>query len=204
MSIPTYTPKYPPDGSSLGQTKSVIRNNLDGTFQTLGIDHVNNNGKPGSQPACYHTIIHEFTQTNVSTVPGYSQIFSGVPGTLIINGVVTPNTSTSTDSQLFYLTAQGGPSQLTGNHAASNGYNWMGGILFQWGTFNSDGGPGQIVTLPIPFPRNFFAAQATMIRNSSNVDVIYSTTNATPGVVSTISFRDTSSGNPFFWFAIGN
>ena len=44
MSIPTYTQGYPPDGSSLGQTKSVIRNNLDGTFLTLAVDHVDNNG----------------------------------------------------------------------------------------------------------------------------------------------------------------
>ena len=49
MSIPAFTPGYPPDGSSLGETKSVIRNNLDGTFLTLGVDHINNNGQPGSE-----------------------------------------------------------------------------------------------------------------------------------------------------------
>ncbi len=50
MAIPIYTLGYPPDGSSLGQTKTTIRNNLDGTFLTLGGDHVNNNGQPGSIP----------------------------------------------------------------------------------------------------------------------------------------------------------
>ena len=63
MGIPAYVPGYPPDGSSLGQTKSTIRNNLDGTFQTIAVDHINNNGDPGSQPPGYHTIIHEVPQT---------------------------------------------------------------------------------------------------------------------------------------------
>lgn len=205
MPIPTYTLGYPPDGSSLGQTKAVIRNNLDGTFQTLAVDHVNNNGQPGSNPAGYHTIIHQVTQTNVSTVSGVNQIFSGKPGTLVVNGVTTPAVPNNGDVQLYSLTGMGNLSQLTGyNTGTPNGYCWSGGLLFQWGKFNSSGGSGQIITLPIPFPKNFFNAQATMIRNSSNVDVIYCTSNPTSGVVSQISFRDTSGGNPFYWFAIGN
>jgi hypothetical protein len=90
MPIPAYTPGYPPDGSSLGQTKAVIRNNLDGTFQTLAVDHIDNNGNPGSQPAGYHTVIHQVPQTSVNTASGYNQIFSGFPGTLIVNGLTTP------------------------------------------------------------------------------------------------------------------
>jgi len=204
MPIPTYTPGYPPDGSSLGQTKAVIRNNLDGTFQTLGIDHVNNNGQPGSQPAGYHTLIHQVTQTSISTETGYNQIFSGVPGTLVVNAGTTSAVPNDGDTQFYSLSSLGTLTQLTGYKASTNGYCWAGGILFQWGRFSSSGGAGQIVTLPIPFPNNFFNAQATMLRNSSNIDVIYSTTNPTAGIVSQITFRDTSSGNPFYWFAIGN
>ena len=101
MPIPTYTPGYPPDGSSLGQTKSTIRNNLDGTFQTLAIDHVNNNGQPGSNPAGYHTIIHQVSQTSVSTVSGVNQVFSGVPGSLRVNTVTTPIITPGGDTQLY-------------------------------------------------------------------------------------------------------
>ncbi len=204
MGLPTFTQGYPPDGSSLGQTKAIIRDNLDGTFLTVAVDHVDNNGQPGANPAGYHTIIHEVPQTNVTTVGGYNQLFCGVPGTLIVNGVATPAVPNNGDLQFYSLTGLGTLSQLTGYSAATSGYCWAGGLLFQWGRFNSTGGSGQIVTLPIPFPRNFFNAQATMIRNSSNVDVIYSTTNPTVGIVSQIVFRDTSSGNPFYWFAVGN
>lgn len=203
MGIPTFTQGYPPDGSSLGQTKAVIRDNIDGTFLTLAVDHVNNNGQPTPNPAGYHKIIHQVTQTNVSTISGVNQVFSGIPGTLIVNGITTPTIPANGDTQLYSLTGMGGLSQLTGNSATANGYCWVGGILIQWGTKSSSGGV-QNVTLPIPFPKNFFISQATMIRNSGNVDTVYALTTATVGVVTTISFRDTSSGNSFFWFAIGN
>ena len=133
MPIPTYTLGYPPDGASLGQTKSTIRNNLDGTFQTLAVDHVNNNGQPGSQPAGYHTIIHQVTETNVSTVSGHNQVFSGVPGTLIVNGVTTLAVPPNGDTQLYSLSGAGALAQLTGFSATANGYAWVGGVLLQWG-----------------------------------------------------------------------
>lgn len=201
MPIPTYTLGYPPDGSSLGQTKVVIRNNLDGTFQTLGVDHVNNNGTNGSLTGNAGT--HAQAQfLNRPTVPGglsngyetvYSKSTTGQGELYFTRG------STGVE---FQLTA--GPNSTT-NFGAANGWTFLpGGIILQWGIKNSTGGSGQVVTLPTAFPNNFFSAQATMIRNSSNVDAIYSTTNPTVGVVTQIVFRDTSSGNPFYWLAIGN
>jgi hypothetical protein len=160
MPIPTYTPGYPPDGSSLGQTKSTIRNNLDGTFQTLNIDHVNNNGQPGSNPAGYHTIIHQVTQTNVTTVSGVNQVFSGVPGTLIVNGVTTPTIPPGGDQQLYSLTGGGRLSQLTGSSATQTGYCWIGGILLQWGVFAMTSSPTS-VTFPIAFPNATFSVVIT-------------------------------------------
>lgn len=160
MPIPTYTPGYPPDGSSLGQTKSVIRNNLDGTFETLNVDHINNNGQPGSQPAGYHTIIHEVPQTSVSTVTGYNQVFSGVPGTLVVNGTTTPAIPNNGDQQLYSLTGAGALSQLTGSNTSTNGYAWVGGILLQWGVTNALPG-GSPVSFPIPFPNNVFSVTCT-------------------------------------------
>jgi hypothetical protein len=157
MPIPTYTPGYPPDGSSLGQTKSTIRNNLDGTFQTLAVDHVNNNGQPGSNPAGYHTIIHEVPQTAVATVSGFNQLFSGVPGTLSVNATTTPAIPANGDTQLYSLSAAGVLAQLTGFLANQNGYAWIGGILLQWGIFsmgtNVTSNP---ITYPIPFPNKVF------------------------------------------------
>jgi Putative tail fiber protein gp53-like, C-terminal len=196
MPIPTYTPGYPPDGSSLGQTKSTIRNNLDGTFETLNVDHINNNGQPGSQPAGYHTIIHQVTQTNVSTVNNYNQVFSGVPGTLIVNGVTTPNIPSSGDTQLYSLTGAGTLYQLTGVSPGSFGFAWVGGILLQWGTATVASGTS--VTFPETFPHACLNVQVTA--NASSFGIVgtdgYSTSSFTfkYSLIGTVTFA---------WFAIG-
>lgn len=157
MPIPTYTPGYPPDGSSLGQTKATIRNNLDGTFETIAVDHINNNGQPGSNPPGYHTVIHEVPQSSVSTVNGYNQIFSGVPGSLVVNGTTTPAVPNNGDQALYSLTGGGILSQLTGSSASTNGYAWVGGILLQWGIFAMGSNVGtKSIPYPIPFPNNVF------------------------------------------------
>jgi len=160
MAIPTFTPGYPPDNSSLGQTKSTVRNNLDGTFQTLNIDHVNNNGQPGSQPAGYHTIIHEVSQTNVTTVANYNQIFSGVPGTLIVNGVTTRAFPAGGDTQLYSLSGTGILSQLTGQNIATPGYLIIGRILIQWGSFANDPSGSNPITFSPPFSADPYFAIA--------------------------------------------
>lgn len=126
MSIPTFTPGYPPDGSSLGQTKVVMRNNSDGTFQTLAVDHINNNGQPGGRPAGYHKVIHMVPQAgNPAAIPGYGQLFGK-----------TVNSFTN-DEALFYETGNGLVQQLTVNLtplATTTGYTFIpGGIIVQWG-----------------------------------------------------------------------
>lgn len=208
MVIPTYVPGYPPDGSSLGQTKSTIRNNLDGTFQTLAIDHINNNGVPGSQPPGYHTVIHQVPQASVSTVAGYNQVFSGVPGTLIVNGVTTPAIP-PTDQQLYSLTGGGILSQLTGHSAATNGYQWVGGLLFQWGIINSLSSTGTVTfaTSNVSFPNNCFNVQITLIAHSGGTS---SSNTAAPitGTISKNAFNYSYTGSTsyvgFYWTAIGN
>lgn len=204
MPIPTYTPGYPPDGSSLGQTKSTIRNNLDGTFQTLAVDHINNNGQPGSKPAGYHTIIHEVTQTNVTTVAGYNQIFSGVPGTLVVNGVTTKAIPSNGDTQLYSLTGMGGLSQLTGNSSAANGYVWIGGILMQWGSTTAvQGASATTISFPVAFPTAVFSVQGTVVTNDNSTIRFSLLGNAT-----TSSFTTTQTQSSHFtrlyWLAIGN
>jgi len=207
MPIPTYTPGYPPDGSSLGQTKSTIRNNLDGTFQTLAVDHINNNGQPGSQPAGYHTIIHEVPQASVSTVNGYNQVFSGVPGTLIVNGVATPNIPSNGDTQLYSLTGMGGLSQLTGNSANANGYQWIGGILLQWGTATGTSSSTKAVTFSPAFPNNCFNVNAIPIRAASSPGADFACVIVTSSVTKngfTIGNIGSHTVAGFYWFAIGN
>ena len=202
MGIPTYTPGYPPDGSSLGQTKSTIRNNLDGTFLTLAVDHVNNNGQPNMQPAGYHTIIHTVPQASVATVNGYTQVFSGVPGTLIVDGVTTPNIPGGGDTQLYSLSGIGVLSQLTGNNLSANGFCWVGGILIQWGNFNPNSSTS--VTFPVAFPTAVFNIQLT---GSASNNSTFRNGVAT-GSLTTAGFNwqgtIDSHWTPIYWMAIGN
>jgi len=214
MSIPTYVPGYPPDGSSLGQTKSTIRNNLDGTFETLAVDHINNNGAPGSQPPGYHTIIHEVSQTSVSTVSGYNQVFAGVPGTLIVNGTTTPAIPSGGNPQLYSLSGGGALSQLTGHNAATNGYQWVGGLLFQWGTRSLTGASGEratvlFATANVNFPNNIFSMQGTLICKTGGTNSSENTLSFVNGSLTKTSFvyqYNGTGGNyvGFFWLAIGN
>src|SRR5271170_7448536 len=169
MPIPSYTPGYPPDGSSLGQTKASIRNNLDGTFQTLSVDHINNNGQPGSNPAGYHNVIHVVPQgSNPGAVTGFGQLFSK-----------TVNSFTS-DEALFWETGSGLVQQLTVNltpSATTNGYTFLpGGIIMQWGQSTSSSAT-QTVTFPVAFPTNCFNVQVTNTSSSttaSGSNVLYS------------------------------
>jgi hypothetical protein len=211
MPIPTYTLGYPPDGSSLGQTKTTIRNNLDGTFETLAIDHVDNNGQPGSQPAGYHTIIHEVPQTNVSTIAGYNQLFSGVPGTLSVNSVTTPEIPPGGDEQLYSLTGGGKLAQLTGSiyvytpFTANNGYFWAGGFLFQWGVKFSPGATGNVLfsSPNINFPTACYMVQITADRGGTTS--AQQTSLNGPPLKTGFSYTGSGAGpNAIYWLAIGN
>lgn len=204
MPIPTYTPGYPPDGSSLGQTKSTVRNNLDGTFQTLAIDHIDNNGNPGSKPAGYHKIIHEVTQTSVSTIAGVNQVFSGVPGTLVVDMITTPTIPANGDTQLYSLSGLGVLAQLTGLSANANGYAWAGGILFQWGTFSMGSNiHTKAVNYPIAFQNNVFIP--AVIGSTSNDPTEVAGVNLSASDKTKFTAYRTGNGNlNYTYIAIGN
>lgn len=74
MSVPPYIQGFPQDGSNLGNTRVQIRKNLDGTFLTLGEDHINNNGVSSTNPSItgtpgYHNVIRFQDQGNRPTTP---------------------------------------------------------------------------------------------------------------------------------------
>lgn len=219
MSIPVFTPGYPPDGSSLGQTKAVIRNNLDGTFGALSVDHVNQNGDPGANPAGYHTIIHQTEQTNVTTVTDFNQIFSGVPGTLVVDGITTPTIPDNGDTQLYALTGMGGLSQLTGNYAHFDGYCWLGGILIQWGIVDSGSffTPNQTGIINfnstpnhLPFPNNIFGIWSNLLLTSPGSsgigvgNIVFNEAITTSSATWYFKASATTQYTKFYWVAIGN
>jgi len=197
MAIPNFVQGYPLDGSTLGQTKSTIRNNLDGTFLTVGVDHINNNGLPGSRPAGYHNVIHIVPQgSNPAPIAGYGQLFSK-----------TVTTSMTVDQQLFWETGTGLVSQITAAvtpSPTSPGYTYLpGGILLQWGSIT--GSPianSAVVSFPISFGTVFAATLggATNSSNASNpINIRQSTLDQSGFTVSTAS----SSYLTLYWMAIG-
>lgn len=186
MPIPTYTPGYPPDGSSLGQTKSTIRNNLDGTFQTLAIDHIDNNGQPGSQPAGYHKSIHMVPQGTFTSTPNYGQLYCKTV------------TAYSTDQALFWTSGAGRTAQMTVPITLALGTNGTtflpGGLLLQWGT-----GSG-IVTFPrafagsVAFPTPIVTFSPTGVSTSGVVPIVKNIT---------LSGFEVTIASGFTWMAIG-
>jgi hypothetical protein len=201
MAIPTYTPGYPPDGSSLGQTKSTMRNNLDGTFETLAVDHIDNNGQPGSKPAGYHKVVHMVPQaSNPAPVTNFGQLYSKT-----IN-------SFTTDQALFWETGAGLIQQLTTNLtplATNSGYTFLpGGIIVQWGRVTSTNSTFTLQNYNITFPNACFCVFAqiygtgTEPSGAGTIDIRFSQVLAASFQWCMITQSDKYTG--FFWVAIGN
>jgi hypothetical protein len=154
MSIPTYIEGYPQDGSSLGSTKAQIRNNLDGTFQTLSVDHINNNGQPNSGTPGYHNVIHFQDQGPVYTPPptvsGVTQMYT--------------NTDNNNIQQLFLRSTGGKQYQETTmidafypSLGTNPGWSYLpGGLVIQWGRATGQSSSGQNVTVPITYAHDIF------------------------------------------------
>ncbi len=197
MAIPPFNPNYPPDGSTLGQTKTTIRNNLDGTFLTLGVDHINNNGQPNAQPAGYHNVTHWVPQgADPATVAGYGQGYSKTVGA---------------DQQLFWKSGLGVVQQITSSTAplvAATGYTTLpGGLIMQWGSIATpaSGGPvaGNLVTFPLTFPTAVFSITLGPSRANTTNEVL--TVNS--ATVTTVGFNVITGSNNYarvYWMAIGN
>jgi hypothetical protein len=217
MPIQTYTQGYPPDGSTLGSTKAVIRDNLDGTFLTLGVDHINNNGQPGSNTPGYHNVIHLVKQASDPSA-------IGLTGQLYAKQIVSGGNN---DEALFYESGGGRIYQLTtntngaGNSWSANQTGWttmIGGIIVQWGIYTAPGGFSSgsttgSITLPLAFPNTAFIALANPIISSSNLPNspasinVYDSSFGGVGPVNSFGWQFYTSSHDyvgFFWYAIGN
>lgn len=205
MSIPSYTLGYPPDGSTLGQTKSTIRNNLDGTFKTVQINHYDNNDptNPGK---------HKFIQLPVA-LGGPS---TGATELLFYNGV--SGTGIGGANNLFFQSYGGSASvQMTRHEVPSstaNGYSWLPGgsghgLLIQWGT-RAIGTQGNltIVTFPIAFTAPSSVFSITLGCINSNNSPAANNAFIKAGTVTASQFTVTNSSNSgdlssIYWMAIG-
>ncbi len=208
MGIPSFTQGYPLDASSLGQTKTTIRNNLDGTFQTLAVDHVDNNMQPGGNPPGYHKIIHYVAQDPAPAPNGYGQLYT-----------VVTSSGGNPDQTLFWKSSAGRTLQLSNNIAGvgdsyapiQNGWTSIpGGLVVQWGRVNTTSSSGR-VTYAIPFSANVWSVNTTAKLNSTE-DIPGSQANYAPDTnpdtftITGFNWRlisNSSDWRGFFWYAIG-
>ncbi len=141
MSIPPYVKGYPQDGSSLGSTKAQIRANLDGTFETLGINHFDqNSANPGK---------HQYIQMPTTDRPnttGTTEIllYNGVEGGVNNLYFVAPNKTVA--NAYVQMTTNLIPART------QKGYSWLpGGLLIQWGSQNVAASTTVDVTFAVDF-----------------------------------------------------
>jgi hypothetical protein len=205
MSIPTYVEGYPPDGSSLGSTKAQIRANLDGTFETLGVDHINNNGQPGTGTPGYHNVIHFQDQgamyTTPPTVSGVTQMYT--------------NTDTNSVQQLFLESTGGNPYQQTmmldaqfATLGTNPGWTYLpGGLVIQYGGASvSTGAHTTTITTPFAFNHTIFKVfvTATYTGTAPTASELFVAVN----IVDSQHFKvftntPSSQFNGFYWVALG-
>lgn len=202
-----YNTNIPFASNSPSQDQPRMQENTNSLKSLIEIDHVGFGQTFGG----YHTIIHQVPQSSVNTLAGINQLFTGVPGTLVVNGNPTPAIPNNGDTQLYSLTGQGGLSQLSGNSTATNteGYQWIGGILIQWGRANISISLGS-VNYTVPFPTNIFNLQLTLqIPGAGPAPAVTITRNyleGNPVDLDKFFYRATTTGADVFanWLAIGN
>lgn len=211
----TYNNLVPGRNNNPSDDQQEMLINTQSINSIVAVDHIGFNAANGG----YHTVIHQSTQvSDPATVSGVNQVYSKN---------YTPNTTGGTaDTQLFVKTGAGGVSQLTGysTQNTTDGWQWVGGILIQWGfvntsstgSFSSGLATGTVtfkdrVTGAIPFPNNCFNVIAVP---SYNTNIVTGPTGAASTNIDAFTLSKTkfdwtfnsvsSKYRGFYWYAIGN
>lgn len=211
MFITIYQPNIPTGLVDLDVDYQNLQNNFSQLDTTYGVDHIKYSVAPNNG---YHVNVHQvplgaYPGAIPSAIAGINQLFS-------LN--YTPDaTGAVPDTQLFARTGLGGLSQLTGGNIAQEGWQWVGGILIQWGRVTqsfSSGGTSGTVTFKdrqpgcIPFPTACFMVQTTPFINAANPGS-QATAAVRNNTLSATSFQwrfftNSSDYQGFYWFAVGN
>ena len=207
-----YNPNIPNPSDFLSDSQVDIKANFSALNTVYSIDHT---AFTGVTNAGFHKPVHIVA----AAIP------TAVSGTNIVSSAsVTPNTlpGSAADVQLFSRTAGGVISQLTGHISEAEGYQWLGGILVQWGTVAMNTGVGTNThrTGPvsfqarnagktIPFPNQIFGVNASLIViNTTTTDGENTIATQVPTINGfTWVYNGNSAGiaiyPDFFWIAIG-
>ena len=197
----------PTDKLSNSQVQFLANNlALDASF---GVDHTTFSNATATNG--FHTVIHQISQgvnpaTGISNVvysKNYQPTYSGGPGPV--------------DTQLFSQTFTGTVSQLTGHTAATEGWQWIGGVLLQWGRVvqsipsNTFSGTVTFVTRGancIAFPTTCFVVIPTGLYTSptplSEIGIAIKSSTLSATKFDWATNTDSSQYTGFNWIAIGN
>ncbi len=198
MTFFPYINNTPPSGEDPSVSQPDLLTNTQSNDLIWQVDHHGFEDNDGG----YHTIIHQKqTPGNVDPAPiiGVNQIYVKT-----ISG----------DTQLFSMTGGGGISQLTGNNSSNNGFQWLGGILLQWGRITGVGtgissSDVLFATNNINFPNNLFTLDATPLYLAGDPSSTSSQVTVWVKPIDKTKFRYTINSNSvstsgFTWIAIGN
>lgn len=199
-----YTKDIPDAPNNPSNDQGPMKVNTNSIFDLIDVDHHGFNDNLGG----YHDIIHQNAQladpAAIAGPPQINQIY-------VKSVAVDTNPASAADTQLFTRTALGGISQLTGAHSATRGYQWLGGVLLQWGFISLGALPSgtetfQTATTP-PFPTACLNVVATLraktALGSSSSTISIGTFNATSfGWL--VGAQDLTKWDGFYWIAIGN
>ena len=207
-----YTNNIPDTPNDPSNDQPNMKTNTNSIQSIIQIDHAGFNDNNGG----YHTVIHQVKQvSDPANIANFNEVYAKD---------YTPDTTGGVaDTQLFAQSGLGAISQLTGylttDTATSDGWQWIGGVLIQWGfVSNNTSGASETVTFKdripgaIPFPTNCFFVGATLSSGAgvlpaqlinSGITVIGSSVSNTDF---TCVFAGSSGGTArgFYWIAIGN
>lgn len=196
MSI--YNPGIPTGTVNLDQDYKNIQNNFSQLDTSFGVDHTKFSANPTSPVLNgYHNIIHQGPQTNSpSAIVGIGQTYVKAP---------------AGDTQLYFRTGGGSVNRLTGNSASTNGYQYMGMTLLQWGVATISATGNQTVSVVFPNTNftqtwnvqvSFIAKNGGTSSSNASISVIGNTVN-TLGFSASVNMSDTSAFTSFYWIAFG-
>lgn len=208
-----YKPNIPLPGDNLSVSQGDINNNFLDANASFGVDHYPfddatlNNGR--------HKPVHIVKElVNPVPVVGQQIVFT--------KDYLPDYTGATPDTQLYTITELGGVSQLSGNASTgTEGWNWSGGVLHQWGfvamasgTGTSDHREGTVTfkdrsLFMIPFPTQcFFVVTTVTIANQASTSPASNTVSIFSKSATEFKWTFNTTGNitsqpGFYWYAIG-
>lgn len=207
-----YTNNIPDTPNDPSNDQPNMKTNTNSIQSIIQIDHAGFNDNNGG----YHTVIHQVKQvSDPANIANFNEVYAKD---------YTPDTTGGVaDTQLFIQSGLGAISQLTGylttDTVTSDGWQWVGGVLIQWG-FVEDLTSGATVSVTfkdrvpgaIPFPNNCFfvaatlssGAGVTLLQIRTSGIVVIGSTVSTTGFDCSFSSTGSVTGRGFYWIAIGN